>query len=365
MTELLSLLQQIEAAVNSVLSQESSSQEVQHSATRLRQTIQPCFKELQRSAGVLQNLLQPCFDELSQAEAIWHSKPQIAQCSAIAIREHIGQLSGYLFKLQRSKTNLTQTVTETVKALWQKQVEAIKEKWFVNPKNSNLKTVNFSDKEKFIQTLNAELYPISIALCSSLKECFQPIVTQLQQLQLEQVNAHLNLLDNRCRSEYEPLLENLNLSSLILKLEEPYRDLLDGTQNLVDTVAPLIEKLTDQGFLTGNTAIIGIIKPLTGQGILPLTWSNFSQFSKEVDEAIEKITSQIIADRIEQIIKLLNQSIRFYDNFLEKQQRYQQETSAQRKAEQKWLAARRQDLEEMKQHTETILSYNTLNMVLS
>lgn len=221
MTESLSLLQQIEAAVNSVLSQESSSQEVQHSATRLGQTIQPCFEELRRSAGVLQNLLQPCFDELSQAEAVWNSKPQIAQSSAIAIREHVGQLSGYLFKLQRSKTNLTQTATEAAKALWQKQVEAIKEKWFVDSKSSNLKTVNFSDKSKFIQALNVELDPISTALCSSLKECFQPIAIQLQQLQLEQVNTHLNLLDNRRRASYELLVENLNLSSLILKLEEP------------------------------------------------------------------------------------------------------------------------------------------------
>ncbi|NJR49993.1 MAG: hypothetical protein HC780_10935 [Leptolyngbyaceae cyanobacterium CSU_1_3] len=358
MTEFLKLFQRIAATTDLTLSEELKSQEIQHSAAQLSQTIQPCLDELYRAAVVLQELLQPCLAELAQAEAVWKSKPQIMSASAIAVREHVGHLSGYCFKLQRLKLTLIQTVTEEAKNSWQTRAETIKEKWFVDQASRNPKGVNLPDKERFIQVLNEELDSASIALGENLKESFQPIQAQLQLLQLSKVQDHLDLLDAQRCSEYEPLLSSLNLSHLYLKLEKPYSYLPDGTQNLLNTAASLLEKLTDQGFLVGNTPAKAMMKSWMGHGFLPLTWEHFSQFSKEIDVAIAQIAKAIVEDRIELILQLLNQSIQFYDDFLEQQQRYQQETPDQRQSEQNWLMTRRQDLEQVRDDAARVIDTN-------
>lgn len=356
MTEFFRLFQQITAVADLAPLENLNSNEIYYSATRLGEAIQPCLDELQRSATALQDLLQPCFTELAQAEAVWNSKPHIVGTSAIEIREHLGHLSGYCFKLQRSRLNLIQMVTEKVKRTWQTRVEAIKEKWFGDQDSRSSKTVNFPDKEKFIQALNEELYPVSTALYTSLQAGFQPIQAQLKHLQLSRVQDHLNLLDTQKRSDYKSLLKSLDLPSLYLNLEEPYRYFPDGTQNLLDTVAPAVEELIDQGFLVGNATAKTMIKFWMGQGLSPFTWENFAQFSEKVEAAIAKITKAIVEDRIALILNLLDRSMQFYDDFLEQQQRYQQETPEQRQTEQRWLAARRQSLEQVRDDTARVAS---------
>ncbi len=61
-------------------------------------------------------------------------------------------------------------------------------------------------------------------------------------------------------------------------------------------------------------------------------------------------------DRIELITKAIAQAIAFYNDFLEKQARYQQETLEQREAEKAWIDRQRQELEQVQKGIEAILN---------
>jgi hypothetical protein len=47
----------------------------------------------------------------------------------------------------------------------------------------------------------------------------------------------------------------------------------------------------------------------------------------------------------------------FYNNFLEKQARYQQETAEQRAMEKDWIEYQRQQLREVEQYIESVISH--------
>jgi hypothetical protein len=53
-------------------------------------------------------------------------------------------------------------------------------------------------------------------------------------------------------------------------------------------------------------------------------------------------------------VKLL-QNYSFYDDFLERQERYQQETPEQQEAEKAWILQQRQELEQLQKNIEAIL----------
>jgi len=151
MNEHLKLFQRIATSVELLAANEASSPEIQRSAVQLGQTIQPCLEELQRSAAQFKDLLQPCFAELANAEAQWQSKPGIANAAAIEIHEHLGHLTGYLFKLRLLKPKLTSQILKQTKQSWQARVDFLKTRWFVDDKTGNLKSVNSSEREHFVQ----------------------------------------------------------------------------------------------------------------------------------------------------------------------------------------------------------------------
>jgi len=355
MNEHLKLFQRIATSVELLTVSEASSLEIQRSAIHLGQTIQPCFEELQRSATKFQNLLKPCFTQLENAEAEWQAKPGIANAAAIELYEHLGHLSGYLFKLRLLKSQLTSQVLKEIEQYRQERVDFWKNKWFIDTKNGNIKSINLSEKEKFIQLLRDEFQWLPQGLDQIVAKSLAPMSEQLQQLDLDRITDHIKLLDNQQQVIHEKLLKGLNLSALQQIIERPSVYSLDGSQVLF-TVEPFIDRLVDRGFLVGNLPGKAKIKSLIGHGVLPINWEHFLVFSEEVQTAIKRIITSVLEDRINLVITLLEQSIQFYDCFLEKHQRYQQETPEQRKSEQNWLVGCRQDLEKIQRDAETVLT---------
>jgi hypothetical protein len=56
-------------------------------------------------------------------------------------------------------------------------------------------------------------------------------------------------------------------------------------------------------------------------------------------------------------IQTVEKAIKFYNNFLEKQARYQQETPQQQAAEKDWIEYQRQQLREIQQYIEALISH--------
>lgn len=71
---------------------------------------------------------------------------------------------------------------------------------------------------------------------------------------------------------------------------------------------------------------------------------------------IDNIITSIFEDRVKLAIQSLEQAIAFYNDFLEQQERYQQETPEQREAEKAWIDQQRRELARVQNGIEAILS---------
>ncbi|HEY9710089.1 MAG TPA: hypothetical protein V6D48_17920, partial [Oculatellaceae cyanobacterium] len=76
----------------------------------------------------------------------------------------------------------------------------------------------------------------------------------------------------------------------------------------------------------------------------------------QVSSKLENIIKAIFDDRIKSGTQALEQAIAFYNYFLERQERYQQETPEQREAEKAWIDQQRRELERVQNGIEAILN---------
>ena len=81
-----------------------------------------------------------------------------------------------------------------------------------------------------------------------------------------------------------------------------------------------------------------------------------SKFKDDVIAKLEKIIISVLDERLELATKAIAQAIAFYNDFLEQQERYQQETLEQREAEKAWIYQQRQELAQMQDGILVILN---------
>jgi len=71
-----------------------------------------------------------------------------------------------------------------------------------------------------------------------------------------------------------------------------------------------------------------------------------------------RISSRLNLGILNLATKAITKAIAFYNYFLERQERYQQETAEQREAEKAWIDQQRRELERVQQGIEAILNPN-------
>ena len=313
---------------------EPSSIELKQSATRLKDSVRPCVVELSQSAAKLKGLVQVCFDDLHSAEDVWNSKPRIAQAPTYEIWEEIGQVSGRDVKVRHLGQLKSQTIEQAKKA-WKKRVYILKATWFIDVKTGKSKDVAAWDKDKLIQdirlNLDLQAKDIKFILDNSLKILHQEI-----EAIIDTVRYYSSFLDQETRTN------RINMINLIKTKIKPKAD--EQSYHSQDN----INKYT----LEVNIALENLIK----QGFLGINKEQFSNFSNQVDFTLEKIIVSVFDERVELVNKASAQVIAFYNDFLERQERYQQETPEQREAEKTWLAQKRRELEHVQYGIEAILN---------
>ncbi|NEO29410.1 MAG: hypothetical protein F6K36_02940 [Symploca sp. SIO3C6] len=84
-------------------------------------------------------------------------------------------------------------------------------------------------------------------------------------------------------------------------------------------------------------------------------WQDLIKLKDEVDSKLDSFITAIFDDRLKLITQTVEQAIFFYNNFLEKQKQYQQETPEQSQKEKAWIEQRR-ELEQLRSSIETIIN---------
>lgn len=315
---------------------DSSSIEIKQSATKLKESVQPCFDELSQSANKLKDLVKVSFAELEHAEDVWNSKPRIAQAPTLEILEQIGELTGCDIKIIKLGKQCKSQAIKEAKDSWEKRIERLRQSWFIDQNGYLRKGVGRGDKEGFIRDITFEVTQQLIEVNIINKHSLSLVYQELATLNLESIQQCVALVDRQLQA------------ALSKKLELVAREIENKFINSTDYI--------NEDFNGFSNTVNRALYFLTNQGRGDIYWEQVAKFKQQVSTKIEEEINSIFDNRIELVTKAIAEAIAFYNDFLEKQARYQQETPEQRQAEKAWIDRQRQELEQVLYGIEAILN---------
>ncbi len=336
MNDYFNTFQNIGQSAEQLLADEHNSLEIKQSATSLRESVQPCLEELKQSATRLKGLVQVSFDDLYNAEDVWNAKPKIAQASKQEIWEQIGEISGRAFKIPLLGSQCKFEAVKRIQESWNRRANFLKAKWFTEPSGKPKNSIALGDRSGFINELVAGLNLADKDLQSIVNDSFRLFYQEFASIHIDIVKQFVNLLDQQAKdslnSKINKLVIEVNAKSINSSVYFPL--LVKGFSNSIN---PALEAFLNQNYWS-------------------ISSEEFTKFSKDkVFSTMENIIKAIFDDRVKLITEALEEMLAFYNYFLERQDRYQQETAEQRETEKAWIDQQRRELERVQQGIEAIL----------
>lgn len=336
MNEFLNIFQSMTYSTVSVLNNQSESCELKQSATELNQSIQSCNQELRQSAARLKELMEVSYKDLDHAEDVWNSKPRIMSTPKSELWEEIGKLAAIDFRIRELQKKCQTEVIQEIKILWFKQCEQLKETWFKDSKTGTYKKdLGYSDKDGMIQGLDKAIKVINNETISLINTNLEFLSEILSDLNFDSVQNIINLLDFKQRVDIAD-----QLSSYFYKK--------DNLINIENQSINLIQegiKPTWDSFSNNFNNIFALIKRETWDDLV-----------LNVNKILENNVQNRFNECFDFAFNTTTEMICFYTDFLEKQNRYEQETSEQREAEKDWIEQQRRKLDQVQKQIDVILS---------
>jgi len=322
MNEYLRAFQEINQSVEQLLTNEQNSPEIQHSANSLRQSVQPCLEELEESANRLKRLVTRCSDELYLAEDIWLSKPRISEAAKLEIWEQIGEISGCLVKIDDLGRLCKEVAIKQAQNDWETRLNLATQKWFIDSKGQQKKGIGWQEKDGFIKDIHPSVEHQVRETNQIIKNALAIIYRKLTAVDIKAIQSYSSLLSQKEQAE---VAKQLDL--MIKELETKFN--CNSTLRLSTAVKPDVKTLVDNGW--GD-----------------IYWKDVEEFKHKINSKIFNYITAVFDDRMKLVTQAIEQAIAFYNNFLERQERYQQETPEQRAAEKAWIDQQRHQLDQVK-----------------
>lgn len=337
MNEYLKAFQKINQSSTQLLTNDPKSLEIKQAATELNKSLQPFFKELQESATRLKSYIAKSFEELDYADAVWDSKPRIVTAPKAEIWEHIGELSGRHFRIQKLSRQCKEDALKEAKKYWEDKVEILKKKWFIDKNGQMKEKIGWGDKEGFINDIRSEVdyahFPLP-KLSTITANSLIPIHQEINLIRLELILECLKLLDWKSQTSLSKKLEFI-LSEIQAKLV--------NSENNTNKIIPVFKNSVKSHLVNWEK-----------WGDIP--WNELVGFKNKVWSTIENDINLYFDEQVKLATQAIDEAIAFYSDFLAKQERYQQETPEQREAEKVWIKQQREELQRVKQGLEEILN---------
>lgn len=336
MNNYLNTFENITQSVEQVLKDEHNSLEIKQSATSLTNSVRPCIQELKQSATKLKQLILVCSDDLYRAENIWLSKPMIASAAKHEIWEQLGEISGRSIKISQIGSKCKNEAVTEAKESWNKEIEYLRKRWFIDAKGQPKKGVGWDDKKDFSNAIKLYVDNLYERIARRIKEKLILVYQELININLESWHTYVKMLDQQKKAELNKQIDLITLE-IKNKFNNPIEHLPKNHSGLKTSVSPYLKALVEQGW--GD-----------------INWDDVVKFQHTVSVTIEKFIIPIFDDRIKLATEAMGKAIAFYNDFLEQQERYQQETPEHREAEKAWIYQQRQELTQMQDGIEVILN---------
>jgi hypothetical protein len=320
----------IDQSIEQLLTDEHYSLEISQSATSLKESVKSCIEELRQSAIRLNQLIVVCSDKLYYAENVRLSKPKITETAKQELWEQLGEISGRVSRIRILGNQCKSEVLKQAKESWDEKVERLIKKWFISNQNQTRKSISWADKDRFIPELKIAVNLQIQELYSVIPRNIQLIYKEWKAIPLESIKHYINFLDRQLRVNL-----NNQFDLKINKIESTFCNQLN---------------------LSLYEQIFNLLSSLASQNLFGLEREQAMKFKEQVDAIIENKINAVFKEQMELVTEALEQAIAFYNDFLERQDRYQQETPEQREAEKAWIDQQRQQLEQVQRGIEAILN---------
>lgn len=332
--------QNITNSIEQLLSEESQSLEIQLAARNLRKSVRPCLEEIRRCASKLKHLNQDCFKGLDMAEDVWNSKPRIAEAPKADIWEHLGEIAGLGIRIRQLGEKYRIKLIEKFTEDWEAQCTKFRKKWFAwDEKKLQFKknpNIGFFEKDAMIKEFlelyrEANYFVLNLSANVNFIYREEIIYREIISMTLSIITDCINRLDRKNKDKF--LAKIAEISQMIRKSDNIY---------YVNKFQGDIKKTIDNIEL--QSSMFGI------------SLDNFDKFCETVLDVIKGLVIAIFDEKLQIALATIEEVISFYNDFLEKQARYQQETPDQREAEKAWIDTNRQQLEQVQKGLEAILN---------
>ena len=342
MNEYLKVFQALTQFSDRLLADEHQSLEIKQSATQLSVDVEPCIQEIKQSALRLKGFLQVCFKDLSQAEDVWNSKPRIARASTVEVWEQIGKLSGCDFRIRSLGKQAQYDALVKVRKSWSDKSTKLKNQWFLWDKNHQVfqkDTLGFYEKEHLHKELRNEVDFQAERVILVMENELHLIFKELESIDIETIEFCIECFDLNSQSRYRERVQSIG-GEIVSKFTEPLKYLPDST-----SVKTFKETLKVP------------VEALVHKSKMGISLVDFEESCKVIGSIMDSLILAIFEERMKLAIQTVEKAIKFYNNFLDKQGRYQQETPQQRAAEKDWIEYQRQQLREIQQYIEALISH--------
>lgn len=337
MNEYMKSVQNIARLAAFVAADDDKSLEIKESATSLSKSVQPCFDELRESATRLKEFVKKCSNDLDHAENVWNCKPGIAQASKQEIWQQIGELSGCHFRICELGSKCKSSALEKAQDYWNKIFDTrVRQKWFIDTKHQPKKEIGWKEKDNFINDIPIVVNLLCEEVYKLIKHSLGRVYQDIKTINLQVIRQCVNFLDESTKNVWNHQM-TLTGNRIKNKFENPTVYLPDNTKSLRSALSPALDNLTKQR--------LGV-----------LSWEEVVNFEKKVSAAINNFINSIFDDRLKLGSQALVETIGFYNEFLEKQERYQQETPAERESERAWIDAQWAEIKKLEKGIKVILN---------
>ncbi|MEG3859737.1 hypothetical protein [Microcoleus sp. herbarium12] len=341
MNEYLKVFQAITQFSDRLLADEYQSVEIKQSATHLSLDVEPCIEEIKQSALRLKGLVQVCFKDVSQAEDVWNSKPRIAKASAVDVWEQIGELSGCDVRIRSLGKQGKSDAIVKVRKSWSDKATKLKNQWFLWDKNQQVfkrDTIGFFEKDNLHKELRNEVDYQAERVILIVENELNLIFKELQTIDIEKIEFCIECFDLHNQSRFRERLQSIG-GEIVSKFTEPLKYLPESYgKTFKETLKIPVETLVHKSKM-GISSI------------------DFEESCKVIGAIMDNLILQIFEERVNLAIQTVEKALMFYNNFLEKQARYQQETAQQRAAEKDWMEYQRQQLKEVQEYIDGVINH--------
>lgn len=320
-----------------VAADDYKSLEIKESATTVIKSVQPGFDELMGSATRLEKVVQKCRNDIDHAEDVWSCKLGIVQASKQEIWQQLGELSGCHVRINELGEQCQNSAIDKSQDYWDKIFDVrVKQKWFIDAAKKQKKGIGWGEKDDFIKDIPIVMDLVYMEIDKNIKSSLVQIYQDLNTINLKVITQYLGILDRQTQDVLNHQM-NVTFSEIANKFEQPTVYLPENTESLRAALSPALDNLTKQRL--GD-----------------LFWEQVVNFEKQVSTAIDNFINSIFDDRLKVGSQALVQAMIFYNEFLEKQDRYQKETPAQRQAERAWIDSQWTEIQKLEKGIKVILN---------